>query len=60
MISQSVLLSTDLEYNPLKPTVQDKFTYFPIMLVNGTEVISQTVQNWLEVWYNNYFLKLDE
>ena len=51
MISQSVLLSTDLEYNPLKAAVQDKFTYFPIMLVNGLEVLSQTVQNWLEVWY---------
>ena len=49
MISQSVLLSTDLEYNPLKAAVQDRFTYFPIMLVNGLEVLSQTVQNWLEV-----------
>ena len=49
MISQSVLFSTDLEFNPLKPAVQDKFTYFPVMLVNGSEVLSQTVQNWLEV-----------
>lgn len=49
VICQAVLFSTDLEYNPLKPSIQSHFTYFSNMLIRGPESLSQTVQNWLEV-----------
>ncbi|XP_045192990.2 centromere protein L-like [Mercenaria mercenaria] len=52
VIGQAVLFSTDLEYNPLKPTLQSHFTYFSNMLVRGPETLSQTVQNWLEVQFD--------
>lgn len=52
VISQAVLFSTDLEYNPLKPSLQPHFTYFANMLVRGPETVSQTIQNWLEVQFD--------
>ncbi|XP_060594309.1 centromere protein L-like [Ruditapes philippinarum] len=52
VISQAVLFCTDLEYNPLKPSLQSHFTYFSNMLVRGPETLSQTVQNWMEVQFD--------
>ncbi|KAL4234736.1 hypothetical protein ACF0H5_006378 [Mactra antiquata] len=52
VISQAVLFSTDLEYNPLKAEIKEEFTYFACMLIRGPESVSQTLQNWIEVQFD--------
>lgn len=52
VISQAVLFSTDLEYNPLKPSLESHFTYFSNILIRGPETLSQTIQNWIEVQFD--------
>ena len=52
VVSQAVLFTTDLEFNPLKPLLQDEFTYFACMIVRGPVVHTETIQNWVEVQFD--------
>lgn len=52
VVNEALLLSTDLEYQPLKHDLLDHFTYFSTMLVHGPKVVAETIQTWLEVQFD--------
>lgn len=49
VLCQAVLFSTDLQYNPVKPDVQEHFTYYSSMVMRGPVALTDTVLNWIEV-----------
>ncbi|XP_052817359.1 centromere protein L-like [Mya arenaria] len=57
VLCEAVLFSTDLEYNPLKQEQQSEFTYFSTALIHGPVVLSETLQNWLEVQFDCKVMK---
>lgn len=48
----AVLCGVDMQENPIKLTMQNNFTYFPVMLVKASVAMSSALISWLEMQYD--------